>query len=256
MTEDAARPKADAERRRQRLINLLVLVLAPLAVLLAAAVTILSLGFERTTAQVHGLSVAVSAQCSQTKKLGQKCVAKPPSEIKQNPSQPTVSPSPGPSGPQGPGPTYAQIETAVAAYFAAHPVVDNTPPDASVVQLFVDAYLVAHPVPAGSPGATGSPGANGQTGADGATGPAGSNGRGISGIACSDTHLVVTFDDSAGTTQDLGAGSCGQGAKGDQGEPVHSYTQTIPGVLGASTTYLCTWDGASKTEPHYDCVQQ
>lgn len=256
MTEDVAQPKVDAERRRQRLINVLVLVLAPAAVLLAAAVTILAVGFGQTTAQVDGLSKALTAQCNQTKRLGHKCVAAPAPSVRANPGQPTVSAQPGPSGPQGPGPSDAQVETAVAAYFAAHPVINDTPPDPATVQAFVDAYLVAHPAPAGSPGATGSPGANGQTGATGATGPAGSNGRGISNIACSDTHLVVTYDDSAGTTQDLGAGSCGQGPKGDQGEPVASYSYTVPGALGTSQTYNCVWDGESKTAPHYSCTQQ
>lgn len=209
------------------------------------------------TSQVRGLSTALTAQCNQTKRLGAKCVAAPASSVRANPDQPTVSPQPGPSGPQGPGPTDVQVQAAVAAYFAQHPVINDTPPDTATVQAFVNAYLVSHPAPAGSPGATGSPGAAGQTGQTGATGAAGANGRGIAGIACTDTHLVVTFDDSAGTTQDLGAGSCGQGPKGDQGEPVHSYSYTTPaGVLGGAQTYDCTWDGLSKTAPHYDCEPQ
>lgn len=205
-------------------------------------------------AQIDGLSRALAAQCRQTKKLGASCVARPPASVRANPAKPTQA-VPGPSGPQGPGPTDAQVYAAVAAYFRAHPVTNNTPPSPAVVQRYVDRYLAAHPAPSGPPG---SPGATGSAGTNGTNGADGTDGRGISTMACSGTDLIVTYTDSS--TQDLGAGSCGQGPagpKGEPGQPVQSFTYTVPGVAGVgSTTYLCTWDGQSTSQPHYDCVQQ
>lgn len=250
MTEP--RPVVAAEHRRQRRRSRLTY---PVVAVACALFVVMGLALLVMHSQIDGLSKALTAQCQQTKRLGHKCVAAPAASVRANPAQPTVSPQPGPAGPQGPGPTDAQIQTAVAAYFAAHPVINDTPPSPSVVQAFVTAYLVAHPAPQGSPGPAGSPGSTGQTGATGATG---ANGRGIFNIACNDTHLVVTYDDSAGTTQDLGSGSCGQGPQGPQGEPgkpVASYSYTVHGPLG-DTSYTCTWDGESETSPHYDCSQQ
>jgi hypothetical protein len=199
---------------------------------------------NRLTAQVNGLSTAVDNARKQITQLGASPSVPPASKVRENPEQPVTTPQPV-------GPSDAQVRAAVAAYFAANPVTNNTPPDPAVVQKFVDAYLAAHPAP---PGPSGSPGATGSTGATGATGAQGQKGdpgRGVSQVSCSDTHLVVGFDD--GTTQDLGAGSCGQGAPA---QPVHSYTETRPGPLGGSETYLCTWDGESTSEPHYDCQKQ
>lgn len=197
---------------------------------------------QQQRAQIHGLSTALNAQCRQTKRLGASCVARPPASVRANPAEPT-QPVPGPSGPQGPGPTAAQVRAAVAAYFALHPVTSSTPPDPAVVQRYVNAYLAAHPAPSGPPGPTGSPGTDGTAG------------RGIASTACSGTHLVVTYTD--GSTQDLGDGSCGQGPRGDQGQPgqpVASYSYTTTDALGAKHTYECTWDGQSASQPHYDCT--
>lgn len=257
----APRSSVEAERRKQRRINRVVL---PAVGVLAAGFTMAIILISVLLQQVDGLSTALTAQCNQTKRLGHKCVAAPAPSVRANPDRPTVSPAPGPAGPQGqqgqqgPGPSDAQVQTAVAAYFAEHPVVNSAPPAPSVVQAFVTAYLQQHPVPAGSPGATGAAGAAGR---DGATGAAG---RGIASISCTSTHLLVTYNDQAGTTQDLGAGSCGQGPagspgpagpQGEPGKPVASYTYTVPGALG-STTYECTWDQQSTTAPHYSCAQQ
>lgn len=233
--------------RRSLVLGLVLILLCAVAVWVVPKVITLS-------DQVDGLSRALDKQRQQVQQLGASPVAPPASKVKQNPATPIPNPTAA-----GSGPTDEQVRAAVAAYFSAHPVVDDSPPDPATVQRYVDAWLAAHPAPsgpAGTPGATGSPGTNGQ---DGATGPAGASGRGITSVSCSGGHLVVTYDDAAGTTQDLGDGSCGQGPKGDQGDPgqpVHSYTYTVPGVLGGSTTYACTWDGQSTSAPHYDCVQQ
>jgi hypothetical protein len=239
-----------ARKHLRMLIGTTVLILLS-AVALWVVPTVVTL-----TDQVDGLSRALDKQRDQAKKLGATPVAPPASKVKEDPATPIPNPTVAASGP-----TDEQVRNAVAAYFQQHPVVNDTPPDAATVQRFVDAWLAAHPAPsgpAGSPGPNGSPGTSGQ---DGAAGLAGANGRGITSVACTGGHLVVTYDDQAGTTQDMGDGSCGRGPQGEQGpagepgQPVHSYTYTVPGVLG-STTYVCTWDGQSTAAPHYDCQQQ
>lgn len=200
-------------------------------------------------AQMDALSRSNDALRHQVEQLGATPVAPPASEVKANPSTaPTSVPT------EGSGPTDEQVREAVAAYFQLHPVVDTTPPDPATVQAFVDAYLKTHPAPAGasgSPGVQGSPGTNGKDGAKGDTG------RGVDHFSCDPeaTELTVFYTD--GMTQNLGAGSCGAGPKGDQGDPFHDYSYTAPsGPLGQEQTFTCTWDGVSKTEPHYSCEPQ
>lgn len=196
--------------------------------------------------QIQGLSAGTAAACQQVKRLGEACVANPPASIRANPAEPTRSAVPGPSGPAG-----ANGRSIIGARIDSCRLIlirdDSREFDAGPVCGARGAQ--------GSPGPTGSPGANGKDGANGSNGTDGQNGASITGVRCTDTHFIVTISTTGDI--DLGAGSCGQGPKGDPGEPVHSYTYTVHGVAGVGdTTYLCTWDGDSTSEPHYDCQQQ
>lgn len=119
----------------------------------------------------------INAQQNQSKLLANhlSTVGPPATEIsKGNASaEPTrvapTTPAPtyvGVQGPAGPGPTNAQVLTAVGHYFAEHP----PKPPVSAAQItaqaasFVAKYLRAHPAPKGDTGASGSPGATGVPG--------------------------------------------------------------------------------------------
>lgn len=148
-------------------------------------------------AQVDGLAGAVNSARAQIKGLGATPVVPAPSQILKT----IVASGPsGPAGAQGPGPSDAQVQAAVAAYLSAHPVPGvSSQQVASAVDAYfaaspppsgpqgpgpsqqqiadaVASYMAANPAPSGPSGPAGSPGADG-VGATGPQGPAGSPGQ-------------------------------------------------------------------------------
>lgn len=217
--EDTARqPTVDAEGRRQRRINAVVL---PVVLVLTVAMSVLAVAVAVLYQQNVGLSKALTAQCQQTKKLGHTCVAAPAASVRANPGQPTVSAQPGPSGPAG--------RNGVNGSNGVNGV--NGSPGLSITSarlhgcdllltrqdgLVFDAGNVCGP--AGSVGPSGPAGQNGQNGAngqDGQPGPAGST-----------------------------------GPAGQDGQPPASYAVEDPD----GTTYECTRDAGSPDDaPTYTC---
>ncbi len=192
-----------------------------------AAIDKLSSGLATTEAQLtqHGITPA----------------APPPAQI--------VTGATGPAGPQGPGPSDAQVQTAVDVYLSAHPPTANVsadalttvvtayltqhppaagpPPSDTQVSNAVATYMAAHPAPSGPAGPTGSAGAPGATGQTGAQGPEGPQGvQGPQGDP---------------------------GPTGATGPPPAGWTWTDQ--LG--TTYNCTQDSqGTASAPHYTCTAQ
>lgn len=133
----------------------------------------------------------------------------------------------GATGATGPGPTDAQVASAVAAYLllhppaanasqdqvtaavssylAAHPPAPGPPPSDAQVASAVASYMDAHPAPSGPPGPTGE---QGQQGEPGVAGPAGAPGSPPAGW---------TWTDPSGTTYD-----CAR----DSQQPAPHYTCT------------------------------
>lgn len=132
--------------------------------------------------------------------------------------------------------------------------------------------------PAGRSGSSGQSGAAGPSGPAGATGSPGTRGDAGRGITSTEItvagHLVITYTD--GTTVDLGEvvgsngangenGNNGQdgasgasGASGQPGSPPASFTFTVPGDFGTSTTYDCAPDGSAGPgdQPSYSCATE
>ena len=181
--------RADAERRRQRRIRWTVL---PIVLLVSAALVGLTVSVIVLAQRNSAKDVALSAQREQATQAGQTPVARDPKDINRDPSRPLQRPTSGPAGARGergPGPTDAQVDSAVAAYFANHDAVSpgaiavyvgnylrSHPPGPTPGQVSdsVASYLREHPAPSGSPGA---PGKDGTSGTDGAAGPAGPQGE-------------------------------------------------------------------------------
>lgn len=189
--------------------------------------------------QIDGLSTGVTAACKQVRHTGQTCAAKSVPSIKANPAEPTISPVPGPSGAAG-----RNGKSIVGARIAGCRLILMRE-DA----IEYDAGPVCGPSgsrgPQGSPGPTGSPGVNGTDGQNGANG---ADGASITGIRCSDTHMIVTISTTG--DRDLGAGSCGQGSPGADGEPPYSWTYTGP----AGLDYTCSRDDPfDPDKPTYHC---
>lgn len=154
---------------------------------------------------------------------------------------------PGPTGPQGPGPSQAEIDASVNAYFAAHPLPAGQLPPVSEVAGLVASYIAANPPAAGVPGQNATAamvsdavtnycaannGCAGPQGATGAAGPSGAQGeQGQQGVA----------------------GPQGEaGPTGPQGPPPATYTIQVPNALGGSTTETCTESAPGSTT--YACA--
>lgn len=154
------RPSADwdepVERRRNLIINTVLLLLFCVAMFVLW-------GQIQTNAQNRALAAGYTTLQRQVVALGGTPAVPPPGKVLENPS---VIPSPGPSGPPGgAGPaganaSDAQVRAAVGAYFTAHPIQNGR--DASPVDIAaaVAGYLQAHPAPAGPPGTVGPAGAS------------------------------------------------------------------------------------------------
>lgn len=159
----------------------------------------------------------------------------------------------GPQGVQGPGPSDAQVQAAVQAYLAAHPIAGQPPTDAQVAAV-VAMYWAQHPPAAGPAGPTG------------VQGPPPSDKQIADAVAAWQTaHPVVAPSGPSGPPGPSGAsGAPGVGAtgpagpQGSRGEPGPSgatgpapsgweWAETPP--VGNPKTHTCTPDPA----PHYSC---
>jgi Collagen triple helix repeat (20 copies) len=193
------------------------------------------LGAQRQ--QIADLSSGLATTRAQLEQHGITPAAPPPAQIVQGAT--------GPAGPQGPGPSDAQVQSAVnrylatnpptvnvsadalttvvTAYLAQHPPAPGPPPTGTQISGAVTAYLTAHPAPAGPAGATGSAGPQGPTGDTGAQGPEGPQGpQGVQGP---------------------------QGDTGATGPPPAGWVFTDE----FGTTYDCAPD-AQTPAPHYTCT--
>lgn len=134
------------------------------------------------------------------------------------PPQVIISGVAGAPGIQGPGPSDAQVASAVAAYLAAHPV-----PGVSVGQVAaaVTAYLIATPAPSGPPG----PGPSDQQ------------------VASAVAAYMAANPAPSGPP-----GAAGK--DGANGSPPAGWTFEANGV-----TYNCVPDGGTPA-PHYTCPPQ
>lgn len=179
--------------------------------------------FDAQNAQITALSGGLATTEQQLKSHGIAPSAAPPAQILQ-----------GAVGPQGPGPSDAQVEAAVATYLAQHPPAANAStaqvedavsaylsvhppapgpgPSQEQIASAVSAYLIANPPPSGPAGPTGA------AGSAGATGPAGPQGP--------------------------------VGPQGASGPPPAGWTWTDP----AGFTYNCVEDNQSPS-PHYTCTR-
>src|SRR5882757_4206653 len=188
----------------------------------------------------------------------------------------TVAGPSGATGQQGPGPTDAQVQTAVGRYFHAHPV--RAP--VSAAQLTADAasyvarYLRTHPAPAGKTGGTGPSGVPGEPGVDGSPGPSGAQGP-----APTDAQIATAVQQylpgavaaylianppaagPAGSTGPSGpSGASGppgetgaQGETGATGPPIASWSWTDPDT---GVVHVCTRSGGTVDAPTYSCTSE
>lgn len=180
-------------RVAKRRLGDIAVVLISLAFAAVLAVLVHEVGAMRHESEVQSqqldaLEQALGDEQSNVEDLGGEPVAPPPEELLADPE---YSPSPGPSGPAGPGPSDAQVYAAVAAYLADNPVTAEGPSSAEIaaavanylvdyppgptpeqVATAVAAYLTEHPPAAGSDGADGSPGPAGPPGPQGEAGRA------------------------------------------------------------------------------------
>jgi hypothetical protein len=177
---------------------------------------------DSQNAQINALAGSLATTEEQLTQHGISPSAAPPAQVIQ-----------GAAGPQGPGPSDAQVQTAVTVYLSAHPPAAS----ASTAQIedAVSTYLLVHP-PAAGPGPTqgqiasavasymaanpapsGPAGPTGAAGSSGATGPPGPQGP--------------------------------QGPVGATGAPPAGWSWTD----AKGVTYNCVEDGQSPS-PHYTCT--
>lgn len=123
-----------------------------LTLVLCAGVPTLGIVALVQARQISGLSAGLAAQRQQAQQAGQTPVARPPSEVRQDPARPLTTPVPGPTGERGPGPTDEQVAAAVAEYFRAHPVAGGKDPSPAQIAAAVVNYLRKHPPAQGEQG--------------------------------------------------------------------------------------------------------
>lgn len=176
---------------------------------------------DSQNAQIEALAGSLATTEAQLTQHGIAPSAAPPAQVIQ-----------GAAGPQGPGPSDAQVQTAVSVYLASHPPTASAStvqiedavtaylllhppaagpaPTATQISSAVATYMAANPAPSGPAGPTG---AAGNAGATGATGPQGP-----------------------------------QGPVGASGPPPAGWSWTDP----TGVTYNCVEDNQSPS-PHYTC---
>jgi hypothetical protein len=207
---------------------------------------------------VSDLSTNLAGAQEQLKQHGIKPSQPPPAQIIAQAGPP------GAVGPQGPGPSDAQVQAAVQAYLSAHPIAGQ-PPTQDQVAAVVAVYMAQHPPAAGSPGATGA------VGPTGVTGPGPSDAQIAAAVAVWESaHPVVAPSGPAGPSGPQGAtGPSGIGQTGPAGPQGSQGVPGIPGPTGASGatgpppagwvyadplggSHTCLPDSQTPS-PHYTC---
>lgn len=203
------------------------------------------------------LSTNLDGAQNQLKQHGIKPDQPPPSKIIAQAGPP------GATGPTGPGPSDAQVATAVAAYLAVHPIAGQ-PPTADQIAAVVAVYMAQHPPAAGPAGQAGPSGPSGAAGA----GP--SDAQIAAAVAVwEQAHPVVAPSGPPGPPGPSGVGATGpqgpqgsagepgapgapgaSGASGAQGPPPSGWVYVDPGPLGG--THTCSPDTQTPS-PHYTC---
>lgn len=229
-------------------VAVLAAVVLGLVVVMLAMIGNLSAQQARQAKAVTLLSSNLSSAQSQLREHGITPSQPPPAQIIAQAGPPGAT---GATGPQGPGPSDTQVEAAVAAYLAVHPIPAGPAgpaPSTEVVAAAVTAYLKANPAPAGPAGPTG------------AQGPGPSDQQ----IADAVATYLKTNPPPAGPQGPAGVqGSPGvQGPAGEPGAPGASGAQGAPGPAPAGwtftmagVTYECAPD-SQQPAPHYTCTPQ
>lgn len=140
-----------------------------LGLVLAAAAVAVWLRVQALNSESNDLSSQVQALTTQIRVLTTQQTAlasnldSAQQQLKQHGIKPDQPPpakiiaESGPPGPQGPGPSDAQVQTAVQAYLVAHPIAGQPPTDTQVAAV-VAVYMTQHPAPSGAAGPTGAQG--------------------------------------------------------------------------------------------------
>lgn len=219
------RPVSDVVRRRGLHASMALLTLLA-ALLLVWMVTRLGAASDQLDTQrrqlgaqdtaIGQLAAGLGTTEQQLKEHGISPSAPPPASI--------IAQA-GPAGPQGPGPSDAQvqaavdvylgqhpptgtvptpaIDAAVTVYLTQHPPAPGPPPSDAQVAAAVATYMAANPAPSGPPGPQGQPGVGqtGPAGPQGPVGPAGPQGQaGDPGPACPSGYQLTTETMPSGRT--------------------------------------------------------
>jgi len=191
---------------------------------------------------ISALSSAQNADDAQLKAHGLTPAAPPAASLIAGP--------PGPQGSQGPGPSDAQVATAVAAYLQQHPIAGQ-PPTTDQVAAVVAVYLAQHPSAAGpaGPGPSDSQiqaavavwetahptvGPSGPSGPPGASGPSGPPGVGATG------------------PQGESGSPGGPGPSGPSGPAPSGWVWVETPPIGNPKTHTCVPSTAGPS-PYYSC---
>ena len=206
----------------------------------------------RLTSQVRDLAsaqdtaaVAAAKLADQLRTLGVTPVVSPPAPVT------------GPAGPQGPGPSQAQIDDAVGRYLSEHPPSPGQNATAAQVAEAVGAYLSVNPPAPGRP-----PTAEEIAGAV-ATYCAGHGGcAGPAGQSATDGQVAQAVATYCGQSPSPCAGPPGpSGAVGPQGPTGAAGESGAPGAPPAGWTYrdalglqhTCTRSNTDNSAPTYSC---
>lgn len=268
----------DGEERPGRQSARRLLFRSGVAVLVAAVVGVLAFMLVElgvASRQLDGLRTQQTQQAKTVTLLASN-LSDAQSQLKQHGITPKQLPPaqiiaqagpPGSVGPQGPGPSDAQVQAAVQTYLSVHPIA-GLPPTQDQVAAVVAVYMAQHPPAAGSPGSTGAVGATGPSGAVGAAGAGPSDAQIAAAVAVWESaHPVVAPSGPAGPSGPPGPSGVGQtgpqGPAGEAGSPGPSGASGVSGAPGQAPsgwTYVdalginhtCTPDSATPS-PHYTC---
>jgi len=113
---------------------------------LATAIAFVGYYLIKQGEQINAFASALTAEQDAARSRGETPVAPEPSELIEEPTYEAPEPQP------APGPTDAQVLSAVASYFADHPVEDGETPSAAAIAAAVSNYLTENPPSPGEPG--------------------------------------------------------------------------------------------------------
>lgn len=160
-----ARPLTEAEHRRQRRLNRIVLPLVAVGSLVVPSLAIVAAVQHQ---QIAGLSRALDTQRQQAVQAGQSPAVPDSGQVKKNPAAPLPTPSPGKDGRNG-------LSLIGASLVDCHLVLKRE--DGARFDVGRVCGADGSPGPSGSPGADGTDGSPGPTGSPGADGKDGADGR-------------------------------------------------------------------------------